>query len=69
MATQVRDSHTGHTHSLCKPSYFHAKQRWSKTAGRGGLAETHGQEDGRNLEQICKMLLWQSVLISLRVHA
>ena len=58
MATQIRDSHTGHTHSLCKPSYFHAKQRWTKTGGRGSLAEMHGQEDGEKLEQMWKTLLW-----------
>lgn len=52
------DSHTGHTHSLCKPSYFHAKQWWNKTDRRGGLAEMHGQKDGKKLEQICKTLLW-----------
>lgn len=58
MATQIRDSHTGHTHSLCKPSYFHAKQRWNKTGGRGGLAEMCRQENGKKLEQIWKTLLW-----------
>lgn len=64
MATQIRDSHTGHTHSWCKPSYFHAKQRWSKTLGRRSLAEECGQEGGEKLEQKCKMLLWWSVFSS-----